>query len=69
MRAVITVIGKDMVGILAKGLRRMRRKKASTSPKSPSPSLQDLFAMIMLVDIGASHRAHQRARPIRFDTP
>ena len=35
MRAVITVIGKDMVGILAS-------------------ILQDLFAMIMLVDISQS---------------
>ena len=50
MRAVITVIGKDMVGILAKVSSRCADANANVLEVTQS-ILQDLFAMIMLVDI------------------
>ena len=50
MRAVITVIGKDMVGILAKVSSRCAGANANILEVTQS-ILQDLFAMIMLVDI------------------
>ena len=50
MRAVITVIGKDMVGILAKVSTICAENKVNVLEVTQSV-LQDLFAMIMLVDI------------------
>ena len=50
MRAVITVIGKDMVGILAKVSTICAEKNANVIEVTQSV-LQDMFAMIMLVDI------------------
>ncbi len=50
MRAVITVIGKDMVGILAKVAGVCARHNANVIEVTQSV-LQELFAMIMLVDI------------------
>lgn len=50
MRAVITVIGKDMVGILAKVSTRCAECNANVVEVTQSV-LQELFAMIMLVDI------------------
>ena len=47
MRAVITVIGKDNVGILHK-VSGVCSEKGMCDPQSV---LQDMFAMIMLVDI------------------
>ena len=47
MRAVVTVIGKDAVGILAK----VSTKCAEYNANVIEVTLQDLFAMIMLVDI------------------
>ena len=41
-KAVITVIGKDMVGILAKGVNVLEVTQSI---------LQDMFVMVMLVDI------------------
>ncbi len=50
MRAVITVLGKDMVGILAKVSSKCADDNANILEVTQSV-LQDLFAMIMLVDI------------------
>lgn len=50
MKAVITVIGRDMVGILAKVSTECARVNANIIEVNQSV-LQDLFAMIMLVDI------------------
>ena len=53
MRAVITVIGKDMVGILAKVSNECANAHINITEVTQS-ILQDLFAMIMLVDISNS---------------
>ncbi len=50
MRAVITVIGKDMVGILAKISAVCAECNVNVSDVTQSV-LQDMFAMIMMVDI------------------
>lgn len=50
MRAVITVIGKDAVGILAKVAAACAEYHANVIEVTQSV-LQDMFAMIMLVDI------------------
>lgn len=50
MRAVITVIGKDMVGILSQVSGACAEANANVIEVTQSV-LQDLFAMIMLVDI------------------
>ena len=50
MRAVITVIGKDMVGILAKVSTTCAEANANVIEVTQSV-LQEFFAMVMLVDI------------------
>lgn len=50
MRAVITVIGKDVVGILSQVSGACTEANANIIEVTQSV-LQDLFAMIMLVDI------------------
>ncbi|MCM1579708.1 MAG: ACT domain-containing protein [Ruminococcus sp.] len=50
MKAVITVIGKDAVGILAKVSSICADNNANVIEVTQSV-LQDMFAMIMLVDI------------------
>lgn len=50
MRAVVTVIGKDMVGILARVAALCSDTKVNVTEVTQSV-LQDLFAMIMMVDI------------------
>ena len=50
MRAVITVIGKDMVGILARVSSDCARHHINVLEVTQS-ILQDMFAMIMMVDI------------------
>ena len=50
MIAVVTVIGKDAVGILAKVSTKCAEHNANVIEVTQSV-LQDLFAMIMLVDI------------------
>ncbi|MFT3952677.1 MAG: ACT domain-containing protein [Oscillospiraceae bacterium] len=50
MRAVITVIGKDAIGILAKVSTECATHNANVIEVTQSV-LQDMFAMIMLVDI------------------
>lgn len=51
MRAVITVIGKDMVGILARVSNICFENNVNIVEVTQSV-LQDVFAMIMLVEIG-----------------
>lgn len=53
MKAVITVIGKDTVGIIASVSEVLSRHHINISDITQSV-LQDLFAMIMLVDISRS---------------
>lgn len=50
MKAVVTVIGKDMVGILARVSGVCAQANANVIEVTQSV-MQDLFAMIMLVDI------------------
>ena len=52
MKAVITVIGKDMVGIIAKVSAIVADANANILEITQSV-LQDYFAMIMLVDMSA----------------
>ncbi len=64
-KAVITVIGKDMVGILAK-VSAMCAEEGVNVLEVTQSILQDLFVMVMLVDItGASAGVAQLAD--RFD--
>ena len=53
MRAVITVVGKDMVGILAKVSGFCSANNVNVIEVSQS-ILQDMFCMIMLVDVSKS---------------
>lgn len=50
MRAVITVIGKDMVGILA-GVSNICADRKVNIIEVTQSIMQDMFAMIMMVDI------------------
>ena len=50
MRAVITVIGKDQVGILAGTSAEVTKARGNIVEVTQSV-LQDFFAMIMLIDI------------------
>lgn len=50
MRSVITVVGKDMVGILAKVSTLCAENDVNVIEVSQS-ILQDMFCMIMLVDV------------------
>ena len=52
-KAVITVIGKDMVGILAK-VTEICTKSGVNVLEVTQSILQDLFAMVMLVDMSGS---------------
>ncbi|MEG0541348.1 MAG: ACT domain-containing protein [Angelakisella sp.] len=52
MRAVVTVIGKDMVGILAKVSTACASCNANVIEVTQSV-MQDMFAMIMMVDISS----------------
>ena len=56
MRAVITVLGKDMVGILAKVSTACAECNANVVEVTQSV-LEDYFAMIMLVDIEKLNRS------------
>lgn len=60
-KAVITVIGKDMVGILAK-VSGMCAEKGVNVLEVTQSVLQDMFVMVMLVDItGASAKIAELA--------
>jgi len=50
MKAVVTVIGKDMVGILAKVATACAESNANVLEVTQSV-LQEYFAMVMLIDI------------------
>lgn len=52
MKAVVTVIGKDKVGILAKVSTKCAEYNANVIEVTQSV-LEELFAMIMLVDISS----------------
>jgi len=52
MRAVITVVGKDMVGILASVSGVCAEQNVNVLEVSQS-ILQEMFCMIMLVDVSA----------------
>ena len=52
MRAVITVVGKDALGILAKVSTRCSDHKINVIEVTQS-ILQEMFAMIMVVDVSA----------------
>lgn len=52
MRAVITVIGRDMVGILAKVSTLCAEHNINVADVTQTV-MQDLFAMIMLADISS----------------
>ncbi len=53
MRAVITVVGKDTVGILAKVSTKCSEYQINVMEVTQS-IVQDMFAMIMMVDIAKS---------------
>ena len=53
MKAVVTVIGKDTVGILAPTSAELAKANVNIIEVTQSV-LQDFFAMIMLVDISES---------------
>ena len=53
MKAVITVVGKDSVGILAKVSTKCAEYKMNIIEVSQSV-LQDMFCMIMMVDISGT---------------
>ena len=53
MRAVITVIGKDMVGIIARVTAILSQHNVNILDISQS-ILQDFFAMVMLADLSGA---------------
>ncbi len=54
MRAIITVVGRDMVGILAKVSALCSEYNVNVIEVSQT-ILQDMFCMIMLVDVSKSN--------------
>ena len=61
MKAVITVIGKDMVGILAKVANTCAEANANVLDVTQSV-LQDYFAMVMVVEISDMNRQIEQLR-------
>lgn len=61
MKAVITVIGKDSVGILAKVSEACSKADVNIVEVTQSV-LQDMFAMIMLVEIDKSNIGFEQIR-------
>ena len=61
MKAVITVIGKDSVGILAKVSEACTKADVNIVEVTQSV-LQDMFAMIMLVEIDKSNIGFEQLR-------
>ncbi len=61
MKAVITVIGKDMVGILAKVSGTCADANANVLEVNQSV-LQEYFAMVMLIDISAMNCSLDKLR-------
>ena len=62
MRAIVTVIGKDRVGIIADVTALLAQYGVNVLDISQTV-LQEYFTMIMLVDAVAVHRAVCRPRP------
>ena len=56
MRAVITVVGKDAVGILAKVSTKCAEYQVNINEVTQSV-LEDMFCMIMLADISAINKS------------
>ena len=61
MKAVITVIGKDSVGIIAKVSEACSKADVNIVEVTQSV-LQDMFAMIMLVEIDKSNIGFEQLR-------
>lgn len=61
MKAVITVIGRDSVGILAKVSEACSKADVNIVEVTQSV-LQDMFAMIMLVEIDKSNIGFEQLR-------
>ena len=61
MKAVITVIGKDSVGVLAKVSEACSKADVNIVEVTQSV-LQDMFAMIMLVEIDKSNIGFEQLR-------
>ena len=61
MKAIITVIGKDTVGILAKVSAACAADNANIVEVTQSV-LQDMFAMVMLVEIDKSNIGFEQLR-------
>ncbi len=61
MKAIITVIGKDTVGILAKVSQTCAEADVNIVEVTQSV-LQDMFAMVMLVEIGKSNIGFEQLR-------
>lgn len=61
MKAIITVIGKDTVGILAKVSDACSKADVNIVEVTQSV-LQDMFAMVMLVEIGKSNIGFEQLR-------
>ena len=61
MKAIITVIGKDCVGILAKVSDTCAKADVNIVEVTQSV-LQDMFAMVMLVDIDKSNIGFEQLR-------
>lgn len=55
MRAIVTVVGKDMVGILA-GVSGLCAEREINVVEVSQTVLQDMFCMIMLVDLEKSNK-------------
>ena len=56
MRAVITVVGKDMVGIVATVATECAATNANILDVTQSVFEDDIFAMVMLVDVSKLSR-------------
>jgi ACT domain-containing protein len=61
MKAIITVIGKDTVGILAKVSDACSKADVNIVEVTQSV-LQDMFAMVMLVEIGKANIAFDQLK-------
>ncbi len=61
MKAVVTVIGKDMVGILAKVSTTCAEANANVIEVTQSV-IQEYFAMIMLIDISNMNKSIDELR-------
>lgn len=61
MKAIITVIGKDCVGILAKVSETCAKADVNIVEVTQSV-LQDMFAMVMLVNIDKSNIGFEQLR-------